>query len=139
MATSRRGPWIEYLSEGECWHLLSLHTVGRVGILVGGAPEIYPVNYTVDGTSIVFRTDPGNKLRSIASTPEVCFEVDGLDFEHETGWSVLVKGSGAEVPAEEVGAKARDDLMLWAIGERTHWVRISPHEVTGRRLGRGVE
>jgi uncharacterized protein len=136
MASSRGNPWIEYLTEDECWHLLSLHTIGRVGVLVNGAPEIYPLNFTTAGRSIIFRTDPGNKLRGLDSGRPICFEVDGLDFEHETGWSVLVKGSGAEMSADEIDEKTRAHLMLWSLGEKAHWVRISPKEVTGRRLSR---
>lgn len=136
MASSRGKPWIEYLSDDECWHLLSLHAIGRVGVLVNGAPEIYPVNFSADGRSIVFRTDPGNKLRGLEGGRPVCFEVDGLDFEHETGWSVLVKGNGAEIPVDEVDDRTRAGLMMWSLGEKAHWMRISPTEVSGRRLGR---
>lgn len=135
MATSGE-PWMEYLNEDECWYLLSLHPVGRIGVLVDGAPEVYPVNFTVDSTSIVFRTDPGNMLRSVCDGRPVCFEVDGLDFTGETGWSVLVKGSGSEIAAESVDAGVRERLRIWSVGEKAHWVRIGTREITGRRLNR---
>jgi len=54
--------WLELIPPAECWKLLSGTPVGRVGVLVDSAPEIYPVNFVVDEETIVFRTDPGNKL-----------------------------------------------------------------------------
>lgn len=53
--------WLEHLSTPECWRLLAQSPVGRVGVLVDSAPEIYPVNHVVDEQTVVFRTDPGSK------------------------------------------------------------------------------
>ena len=89
--------WVEYLSAQACWELLASTPVGRVGVLVDSAPEVYPVNYAVDGHSVVFRTDPGNKLRGLGRSPSVCFQIDSFDLDQRTGWSVLVKGRAEEV------------------------------------------
>ena len=129
--------WLEHLSPAECWALLSLHPVGRIGVLVDSAPEIYPVNHVVDGHTIVFRTDPGSKLRGLERSPSVCFEADGLNIDDRTGWSVLVKGRATELTsAEDVRHVAELPLRFWALGEKAHWVRITPGEVTGRRIHR---
>lgn len=129
--------WLEHLSTPECWKLLSLHPVGRVGVLVDSAPEIYPVNHFVDDHTIVFRTDPGSKLRGLDRSPSVCFEADGLNLDDQTGWSVLVKGRAAELTAaEELRRAAGLPLRFWALGEKMHWIRITPNEVTGRRIHR---
>ena len=37
--------WMEHLSLRECWELLESTPVGRIGVLVDSAPEIYPVNH----------------------------------------------------------------------------------------------
>jgi nitroimidazol reductase NimA-like FMN-containing flavoprotein (pyridoxamine 5'-phosphate oxidase superfamily) len=129
--------WMEYLGPPECWSLLSLHPVGRVGVLVDGAPEVYPVNHAVDGATIVFRTDPGNKLRALERSPLVCFEADGLNLDALTGWSVLVKGRAVEIVApEELEQAERLPLRFWALGDKSHWIRIVPDEITGRRIHR---
>jgi uncharacterized protein len=132
--------WCECLSRSECWRLLAASQVGRIGVLVDGAPEIYPVNHVVDGHSIVFRTDPGNKLRGLDRSPYVCFEVDGIDQDNRTGWSVLVKGRAIEVTdSDELARAARLPLKFWALGDKAHWVQIIPAEVTGRRINRGLQ
>lgn len=127
--------WIEHLSVQDCWHLLEANAVGRVGVIVGRAPEIFPVNYVVDDRSVVFRTDAGSKLHGIGQAPSVCFEVDEIDVGARTGWSVLVKGRAAEITAPNETRRAADlPLALWATGAKTHWVRVAPIEITGRRV-----
>jgi uncharacterized protein len=130
--------WLEILQPAECWQLLRLLPVGRVGLLVDSAPEIYPVNYAVDGQTIVFRTERGTKLRGLNRSPSVCFEVDGIDMADHTGWSVLVKGRAHDV-SDAAERKRLDNLGLhyWAIGDKPHWIRIVPTEITGRRIVRG--
>ena len=130
-------PWVEYLSEDECWDLLAACAVGRVGVVVDSAPEIYPVNHVVDDHTIVFRTDPGNKLRGVDRSPSVCYQIDSVDLEARTGWSVLVKGRAvALTAAEELRRAARLPLHLWGLGDKANWIRILPAEVTGRRIVR---
>lgn len=127
--------FLEHLSQRECWELLSSTPVGRIGVLVDSAPEIYPVNFVVDDTSIVFRTDSGSKLRGLDRSPTVCFEADSIDVEEHTGWSVLVKGRAMEVTdPEEARAVAALPLRFWSLGDKSHWVRIRPSSVTGRRI-----
>jgi nitroimidazol reductase NimA-like FMN-containing flavoprotein (pyridoxamine 5'-phosphate oxidase superfamily) len=127
--------WMEHLSTEECWRLLEASPVGRLGVLVDSAPEIYPVNFAVDGASIVFRTDAGSKLRGLDRSPSVCFEVDGIDGEELTGWSVLVKGRAKELlEPEELRDVAELPLRYWSLGDKAHWVRVTAAEVTGRRI-----
>ena len=103
MAVIDSRTWLLHLSDAECWRLLDEHAVGRVGVLVDSAPEIYPVNYRTDGRSILFRTDPGSKLHGLERSPSACFEIDGLEPASRTGWSVLVKGRAhLLVDADEV-------------------------------------
>jgi len=130
-------PWVVYLSQAECWDLLAASAVGRVGVVIDTAPEIYPVNHVVDDRTIVFRTDPGNKLSGLERTPSVCYQVDCVDVEDNTGWSVLVKGRAVVVRApDELRRAALLPLRLWGLGEKATWVRIVPAEVTGRRIER---
>lgn len=129
--------WLEHLSIAECWKLLALHPVGRIGVLVDSAPEIYPVNHVVDRQTIVFRTDAGSKLHGVDRSPSVCYEVDGLDLDDHTGWSVLVKGRAVELSsARELRQASELPLRLWSLGDKPHWIRIVPREVTGRRIHR---
>lgn len=129
--------WVEYLDGDECWRLLAQNPVGRVGVIVDSGPEIYPVNYVADHRTIVFRTESGNKLHGLHRSPSACFEADGLDMWERTGWSVLVKGRAEEITgADELRRAAELPLQLWSIGVKQHWIRITPRDVTGRRIHR---
>lgn len=135
MAVIEPRSWMEHLTPAQCWERVASAPVGRIGVLHDSAPEIYPVNHTVDGRSIVFRTDPGTKLHGLLRSPAVCFEVDSADPAEGTGWSVLVKGRAVEVRDPHDVARLGDlGLAPWALGEKHHWVRIVADEVTGRRL-----
>jgi nitroimidazol reductase NimA-like FMN-containing flavoprotein (pyridoxamine 5'-phosphate oxidase superfamily) len=127
--------WMEHLSAEACWDLLKTTPVGRVVVLVDGAPEVYPVNYVVDGRTVAFKTAPGSKLRGLDRSPTTCFEVDVIDAERHAGWSVMVKGRAVDVTAaEERTVLGEKPLTLWTAGEKDHWVRIRPTEVSGRRI-----
>jgi nitroimidazol reductase NimA-like FMN-containing flavoprotein (pyridoxamine 5'-phosphate oxidase superfamily) len=129
--------WVEHLSQHECWNLLSRAGVGRIGVLVDSAPEIYPLNFVVDDHTIVFRTEAGNKLRGLDRSPTVCFEADGFDLTMRQGWSVLVKGRAEDVvDSSRLHELRKLPLEYWAIGDKPHWIRITPMEVTGRRIDR---
>ncbi len=129
--------WLEVLSDRECWELIAEEEIGRVAILVDGIPEIYPINHVVQEQTIVFRTDPGSKLRGLVRHPRVCFEVDGTSPAAKVGWSVMVKGRAIElVTAEDLDRVADLSLEYWAHGEKAHWIRIEPDAVTGRRIYR---
>jgi uncharacterized protein len=135
MDTDDRHTWVEHLGVDECWRLLAATPVGRVGVIVNSGPEIYPVNHAVDERSIVFRTDPGSKLAGMDRSPAVCYQIDGIDSAAETGWSVLVKGRAIElVDTVDLRRVAALRLRMWSIGEKEHWIRVEPAEVTGRRI-----
>ena len=118
------------LDRAECLELLRAQPVGRIAVVDGDSPLVVPVNYTLDGDCVVFRSDAGTKLAALAHH-KVSFEVDFIDWYHRTGWSVLVRGTASEATHWEV-----DHLLLepWAEGDKRHWVRIPIGEVTGRRL-----
>jgi nitroimidazol reductase NimA-like FMN-containing flavoprotein (pyridoxamine 5'-phosphate oxidase superfamily) len=130
--------WFEHLSATTCWKLLGETPVGRIGVLVDSAPEIYPVNYVVDRDTIVFRTGPGEKLRGLDRSPSVCFQIDAIDPATKSGWSVLVKGRAKEVThPDELHHLGELTLDYWTIATRPNWIRITPAEVTGRRIHHG--
>ena len=63
MTAEARSTRFEPLDRVRCLQLLSEHNLGRLAVVISGQPLIFPVNYTLDGDAVVFRTDPGNKLR----------------------------------------------------------------------------
>ena len=82
---------VTILPERECWDLLAGVALGRVVTSVGGQPEIFPVNYLVQGRTVLFRTAEGTKLVSTAINNRVLFEVDA-----PVGHTVTVTRSGVQ-------------------------------------------
>ncbi len=126
---------IEVLSDDVCWERLRRTSIGRLGVHHDGQPAIYPINYLVDGSSIVFRTRRDSKIYSAPRLERVAFEIDGFEPAHGDAWSVLIKGFGRFVDsAAEI--KQIDTLPLypWVDAERSDWIRIIPVETTGRRF-----
>lgn len=121
----------------ECYRLLRTQQVGRLGVNAEHYPLIFPVNYGMDGETIVIRTSPGTKL-SAAQHANVTFEVDEIDQSARSGWSVLVRGLAEEVTeghGPELVQRTHDvGVRPWAPGEHGHWLRLIPHHVTGRRV-----
>ena len=91
-----------------------------------------PVNYLLDGDVVVFRSGPGTKLRALRGTP-ASFQLDDIDPTQRTGWSVLVRGRADEATHWEIDHL---DLTAWAPGDKSHWVRVVPDAITGRRIRR---
>ncbi len=119
------------LTRDECLRLVASAPIGRIAVITAeGLPMVVPVNFVLDGETIVFRTDFGTKVDALRRHP-VAFEVDELDLSTRTGWSVLVQGVAHEVPPQEV---EHVSVEPWVAGERRQWVRVVPRVVTGRRI-----
>ena len=128
-------PHMEELDNDECRSLLAERHLGRLAIPDFGGPVIFPVNYVFDQGLVIFRTDPGSKLDAATERESVAFEVDAIDEASRTGWSVVVRGTLAEVTDPDQLARLRAlPLYPWAPGEKTRYVRMRPRTVTGRRI-----
>jgi nitroimidazol reductase NimA-like FMN-containing flavoprotein (pyridoxamine 5'-phosphate oxidase superfamily) len=123
------------LSEAECKELLAEHTVGRVGFMAGEGPQILPVTYQYRTGRVIFRTSPYGPMGALIRRTSVAFEVDSIDEQNKSGWSVLVLGF--------TGAMAHDHLltsawetgpMPWADGARTLFIEIKPRKISGRAV-----
>lgn len=136
MSTTEDGA-LQEIPEEDCYRLLAGQQVGRLGVNAENHPLIFPVNFVMDGTSVVIRTDAGTKLAAAAGAP-VSFEVDEIDLVHRRGWSVLILGHAQEVTGEEraaiVARTEASGIGPWAPGERGHWLRLVADSVTGRRV-----
>jgi nitroimidazol reductase NimA-like FMN-containing flavoprotein (pyridoxamine 5'-phosphate oxidase superfamily) len=125
----------EELTDAECRRLLAERHLGRLAIPDFGGPVIFPVNYVFDRDLVVFRTDPGSKLDAATELESVAFEVDAADEATRTGWSVVVRGTLAEITDPGDLARLRAlPLYPWAPGEKSRYVRVRPRTITGRRI-----
>ena len=121
----------------ECLGLLSTHHVGRLCVTENGFPVAFPVNYRIvpnvdGGAAIVIRTRAGSVLDQ--DTVPVGFEIDGVDEQSETGWSVVLRGTLHRADASTTPPWLHSwDPRPW-VGPRDSWLYITPVEITGRRL-----
>ncbi|MCZ0983213.1 pyridoxamine 5'-phosphate oxidase family protein [Streptomyces diastatochromogenes] len=125
------------IDESECWALLDDHGVGRVAVMSGDGPEIFPMNYQVVGSEVLLMTGEDTLLaRAAASGAVIAFEEDRVDEAFSQGWSVLLVGPVRRV-SNQVTAHALKQTAYstpWAGTERDTVVVLSPRRVTGRRV-----
>ncbi|MEW2454047.1 pyridoxamine 5'-phosphate oxidase family protein [Streptomyces albus] len=126
-------PQLARLSEDECWQRLGMHGVGRIAVGGDEAPAVLPVNFLVDGLSVVYRTEPDSAL-AVADRGALSFEADHIEESEGWGWSVLVTGTARRITDESTVASlaARAGATPWAGGRRDLWIRVCPDRVTGR-------
>jgi nitroimidazol reductase NimA-like FMN-containing flavoprotein (pyridoxamine 5'-phosphate oxidase superfamily) len=129
---------VTVLSEDESWRRLGGVALGRLVTTFAGEPEIFPVNYLVQGRTVLFRTAEGTKLFSAVANSIVLFEAD--DHNVAEGWSVIVRGRARLLrAAAEIEEAERAQLMTWTATLKKHYVRVTPSEITGRHFKFGPE
>jgi uncharacterized protein len=142
MRSSPHREVIEKLSESECLELLDRKSVGRIALTIDGRPEIFPVNYSINGRIIALRTGVGALIEHAPATT-VAFEIDDYETAAGSGWSVVVQGvaHNATDSFDDVSWAARGASPLpLAPGAKPFWVAIEPTRITGRRfVGVGSE
>jgi nitroimidazol reductase NimA-like FMN-containing flavoprotein (pyridoxamine 5'-phosphate oxidase superfamily) len=109
-------------------------SVGRIALVDEDGPVVLPVNYVMDGETVLFRTSPANSIARHLDDARVAFEVDEFDDYTQSGWSVVVRGVASFVPADELDRDEQSGPFPWADGVRTLVVRVTPLSITGRRL-----
>ena len=117
-----------------CWDLLRGEEVGRLAVSVDRRPDIFPVNFTVDGDTIVFRTAEGTKFGSLFVDDHVAFEADGFDAAASEAWSVVIKGRAEEIRMFDQPDDSAFWLFPWSDSPKSRFVRITPERVSGRRF-----
>jgi uncharacterized protein len=131
-----QGQELEEIGEEECFALLGGQTLGRLVVVRDGRPEVFPVNYAMDGRTIVIRTAEGVKL-DYGSLAHVAFEVEDIDQTARAGWVVVAHGFAEEITdagdrwsvhARGVGASP------WVKGPRDRYLAIAHNQVSGRRI-----
>jgi nitroimidazol reductase NimA-like FMN-containing flavoprotein (pyridoxamine 5'-phosphate oxidase superfamily) len=129
-------PRLEVIQRDECLRLLAGDEIGRLAVISGNTPIVLPVNYALDGETVVFRTDSGTKLDR-GPRARASFEVDRFDRQRRTGWSVVATGRLEEVTRYDSATFDRLQGLAvdpWAGGDKAHWMRLVPDRVTGRRV-----
>jgi nitroimidazol reductase NimA-like FMN-containing flavoprotein (pyridoxamine 5'-phosphate oxidase superfamily) len=129
------------LSSDECSMLLRTGVVGRIAFTTPDGPHIIPVNYSVVDDSIIVRTAAYSVLGTYGIVAKVAFQIDQVDYEYWTGWSVLARGrTEAIADADEIQRINQAWAPHpWAAGQRNLYLAVRWTELTGRRLGPPID
>jgi len=129
---------LEVLDRSECLQLLSGATLGRVAFNSGALPCVLPVSFQLDDERILVRTRSGGRLDLALRGTVVAFEVDDLDAEAHTGWSVSLTGRATPVcDPDALGGAGRAPIDRWTPTADDSLVAISTEVLTGRRVTPG--
>ena len=127
-------PTLTVLDRDTCWNLLRSAEVGRLAVSVAGHPDIFPINYALDGETIVFCTAEGTKFAAAHVTSSVAFETDGYDEATGDAWSVVVKGHSQDIEMHDLLEDSAFPLYPWSATPKSRFVRLVPFEISGRRF-----
>jgi uncharacterized protein len=126
------------LAPEECVRLVTYRRprLARVAVLDDGLPIALPVNYCIDGGSLVFRTRDGSVLHRAARAGAVASaQVDEVDETWQEGWSVLVKGHLVDITEDGDPQRLRElPLQPWSSGPKGRYVQLVSHDISGRRI-----
>jgi nitroimidazol reductase NimA-like FMN-containing flavoprotein (pyridoxamine 5'-phosphate oxidase superfamily) len=133
---------VEELTRDECFDSLNEKPVGRIVFVDDQGPGALPINYGVAGEEIVFRVELDSYLHHLLGG-KVAFEVDHIETDEGTGWSVLIRGTLREIELEQVPDllhRLGDSIPKpWASGIHNTWLAITAETVTGRRLAMPIQ
>jgi nitroimidazol reductase NimA-like FMN-containing flavoprotein (pyridoxamine 5'-phosphate oxidase superfamily) len=133
LVDARESGDLQRLSSSACLELLATRSAGRLAYVArAGTPDLVPVNYLLDNGTILIRSGAGPKLQAAERRSVVAFEVDDIDEQTHTGWSVVVIGRAERLSNREAALLAAP--QPWANGSRHHLMRIQPTRIEGRQL-----
>jgi nitroimidazol reductase NimA-like FMN-containing flavoprotein (pyridoxamine 5'-phosphate oxidase superfamily) len=128
------------LPESECYKLLAVSTVGRIGFLSPAGIQILPLGYRLgDGHRLFMRTSPqGIVARLAGDSATVSFEVDYHASDFGIAWSVLMNGTVSllDSAATEAYGKLRLQPVPWPGLARSVAIQFVPETISGRGLHR---
>jgi nitroimidazol reductase NimA-like FMN-containing flavoprotein (pyridoxamine 5'-phosphate oxidase superfamily) len=120
------------LSTEQCWALLREEEFGRLAFRLLDEVHITPVNYAVDGRTLLFRTAEGEKLLGVVMGADVAFEIDRIGAE--SARSVVVRGAARLLGEDEAHRAENVPLRPWVGTTKFNVVEILPSVVTGREF-----
>jgi len=123
---------VEEMTLDECWKVLEGEEFGRLAFRLVDEVHLVPMNYVVDGRTLLFRTTGGNKLLSAAMHSNVAFEIDWYD-EH-SAWSVVARGRARRLPDVETHRLDGVTSRPWVPTAKHEVIELVPDVVTGRRF-----
>jgi len=126
---------LQDMTPDECRARLAPGGVGRFLYSSDRGPVAVPVNFAMLGDDVIFRTEAGDEVADATAQDKVSFDVDHIDDALREGWSVLASGKARVLTdAAEIQQARALDIEPWAGGDRNAYIRLTPTEITGRRI-----
>src|SRR6476661_7835393 len=109
MPNALDGPTASYartIPESECYELLAVATVGRIGFVSPDGVQILPIDFRLGrGRRLFMKTSPdGTVAQLVRNQARVAFEVDYHASDFGIAWSVLMNGTLRLLDAEASAA-----------------------------------
>ena len=123
---------VSELDQEECWAALRADEFARLAYHLGDELDLVPLNYAVDGDTLLFRTAEGSKLLGIVMNPDVVLEIDTYD--EDSAQSVVVHGTARLLEEDEAHRAETTSLRPWLATLKYNVVEIAPVRITGRRF-----
>ena len=114
------------LEVGRCLSLLARSSIGRVGLVIGPLPFVYPVRYDMSNGHILF----GLSIDQVATAIDdavVALQADGFDEDRGRRWTVLAIGPATAVEPTWEGAAGH-------LHPDRHTFRLRPKMISGHWL-----
>jgi nitroimidazol reductase NimA-like FMN-containing flavoprotein (pyridoxamine 5'-phosphate oxidase superfamily) len=123
------------LDESACWDLLPGAKVGRLAWTdPDGRIMVVPVNFGLDGHTVVIRTGETALLDAARSRSRCGFQAEDLEPGLRGGWTVLVDGQLTTVDDEATVKRLGQRVDPWLREPRPHVLLLTVTQVTGRKL-----
>ena len=128
------------LPESECYELLAVATVGRIGFVSPAGVQILPISFRLGpGHRLFMKTSPHGTVAQLAQIDApVAFEVDHHASDFGIAWSVLMNGTlrFLDSGASAAYAELRLPPVPWPGLASTVTIQFVPDTISGRGLHR---
>ena len=128
------GGHFQTMDEERCRALLASRRQGRIAWESPDGPQLLPVSYGLYNGQVAFRTSPYGVLSDLKKPTRVAFEIDEIDPDAGTGWSVVVRGRAEAVTSStELSMLWTSETGVpWAPGTRNLYILVTEHTISGR-------
>jgi uncharacterized protein len=123
------------LDERECWRLMRIARIGRLGFTENALPVILPAHFVVRDAEVVLATLPDGRVTSAAGSAIVAFEVDGYDPATREGWCVSTFGRSRLITdPREIKDLDELDFAPWSGNPDRRYIAVEPSHLRGKAL-----
>jgi nitroimidazol reductase NimA-like FMN-containing flavoprotein (pyridoxamine 5'-phosphate oxidase superfamily) len=123
------------LDESACWDLLPQARVGRLAWTdPDGRIMVVPVNFGLDGHTVVVRTGDTALLDAARACRRCAFQAEDLEPGLRSGWTVLVDGQLTAAEDDATAERLGRLVDPWLREPRPHVLVLTATQITGRAV-----